>query len=143
MNCLGCRNLHYTYQGKYQKVNALNGVTCEFEKGKFYAIIGHSGCGKSTLLSLLGGLEMATQGEVFVDDHILSKKDLLDHRKQTVSMIYQSFHLFPKLTILENVMYPMIVVNQIKKMDAIQEKAKKTLIELGIQEEHFHNFLRC
>ena len=53
METLTAQNLEYTYQGKYQKVTALSDVTCHFEKGKFYALIGRSGSGKTTLLSLL------------------------------------------------------------------------------------------
>lgn len=68
MEKLMVENVSYTYQGKYQKVQALKNVSCTFEKQKFYAIVGHSGSGKTTLLSMLAGLGVPTEGAIYVDD---------------------------------------------------------------------------
>lgn len=124
MKTLTAINLGYTYQGKYQKVMALKNVTCSFDRGKFYAIIGKSGSGKTTLLSLLAGLGVPTEGEILVDDIPLTKKDLERHRQENISVIYQSFHLFPCLTTLENVMYPLMLAHKHKG------EAKKRAVEL-------------
>lgn len=56
MEMLSAKNVDYIYQSRYQKVQALKDVSCSFEAGKFYAVIGHSGSGKTTLLSVLAGL---------------------------------------------------------------------------------------
>ena len=62
MAVLAAENVSYTYQSKYQKVQALTNVSCTFEAGKFYAIIGQSGSGKTTLLSMLAGLGTPSDG---------------------------------------------------------------------------------
>ncbi|MEG1427974.1 MAG: ATP-binding cassette domain-containing protein, partial [Oscillospiraceae bacterium] len=99
---LTARNVEYVYQSKYQKVQALKNVSCSFESGKFYAIIGHSGSGKTTLLSMLAGLGTPTAGTVRVNDVPIHKLGSDRHRRENVSVIYQAFNLFPNLTVLEN-----------------------------------------
>lgn len=64
MSVLAAESVTYIYQSKYQKVQALTDVSCEFESGKFYAIVGQSGNGKTTLLSMLAGLGNPNEGEV-------------------------------------------------------------------------------
>lgn len=138
MDTLAAQNLGYTYQGKYQKVAALKEVCCEFERGKFYALTGRSGSGKTTLLSLLAGLGSPTEGEILADGIPLKKKDLEQHRREHISVIYQSFHLFPCLTVLENVMYPMQIVHEEK--EAAKKRASELLQSVGIQEEYYKKF---
>jgi len=86
---------------------AVKNVSCCFECGKMYAITGESGSGKTTLLSLLAGLDLPTSGEILVDGVEMSKLDRDRYRRDTASVVYQSFNLFPLLTALENVMYPL------------------------------------
>lgn len=138
MEKLSAENVYYSYQGKYQKFNALKDVCCEFEKGKMYAIIGPSGCGKTTLLSVLAGLTIPESGEIKVDNEIVKADDLIRHRRDNVSVIYQSFHLFTDLTILENVMFPMLIIHE-KKTHALN-KAKLLLRDVGINEDYFNKF---
>jgi putative ABC transport system ATP-binding protein len=89
-------------------VNALAGVTFDVGRGEFVAIMGPSGSGKSTLLNLLGGLDRPTSGEIDVDGQSVSQlKDLDQFRAQTLGFVFQSFHLLPTLTALENVQIPM------------------------------------
>ena len=109
MNILAADQVDYIYQSKYQKVHALKSVSCSFEEGKFYAIVGHSGSGKTTLLSMLAGLGVPTQGQVLAGPEGKSLREIGSekHRREDVSVIYQSFNLFPTLSILENVTYPM------------------------------------
>ena len=127
MSILTVQDVSYTYQSRYQKVQALNHVTCTFEPGHFYTIVGHSGSGKTTLLSMLAGLDSPTEGEVLIDGQPLSEFGEERHCRENVSIIYQSFNLFPTLTILENVMYPMRIVNK----PAAQAKARaKELLEV-------------
>ena len=107
MSVLTAENITYIYQSKYQKVQALTDVSCDFEAGKFYAIVGQSGSGKTTLLSMLAGLGSPDNGRVTAGGKSVKDIGSERHRRENVSVIYQAFNLFPQLTILENVMYPM------------------------------------
>lgn len=135
MKALTAKNLGYTYQGKYQKVRVLKNITCSFSRGKFYAIVGKSGSGKTTLLSLLAGLGVPTEGEILVDNIPLTKKDLERHRQENISVIYQSFHLFPRLTTLENVMYPLMLAH--KHKSEAKKRAAELLESVGMGPEFY------
>ena len=100
-------NVSYIYQTKYQKTKALSEVSCSFERGKVYAITGKSGSGKSTFLSLLAGLDVPTEGTLLVEGEDIRKMNRDAYRLNRASVIYQAFHLFPLLTVMENVMFPM------------------------------------
>ena len=100
-------NVSYIYQTKYQKTKALSEVNCSFERGKVYAITGKSGSGKSTFLSLLAGLDVPTEGTLSVEGEDMRKMNRDAYRLNRASVIYQAFHLFPLLTVMENVMFPM------------------------------------
>ncbi len=130
MSALAANHVTYVYRSRYQNVQALTDVTCDFEEGKFYAIVGHSGSGKTTLLSLLAGLGTPTEGEITVGGKTLKEIGSERHRRENVSVIYQSFNLFPTLNILENVLYPM----QLAKKPAKEAKAraKELLDSVGL-----------
>ncbi len=94
------------------EVRALDGVTAEFEKGVFTAIMGPSGSGKSTLLHCVAGLDVLTGGEVFIGDTelgSLSDKDLTLLRREQVGFVFQSFNLIPTLNARENVLLPLLI----------------------------------
>lgn len=107
MEILKAEQVSYSYRTKYQTIQAVRGVTCSFETGKLYAIIGESGSGKSTFLSLMAGLDLPTEGKIYVEGEDLAQKNRDSYRRDTASVVYQAFHLFPLLTARENVMYPM------------------------------------
>ncbi|WP_379127327.1 ABC transporter ATP-binding protein [Paenibacillus sp. sgz500958] len=107
MGILSVNQVSYTYRSKYQTIEALKNVSCVFETGKVAAITGESGSGKSTLLSLLAGLDLPTSGNIYVDNVDMASLDRDHYRRTMASVVYQSFNLFPLLTALENVMYPM------------------------------------
>ena len=92
------QNVTYTYAGKYQRVTAVDGVSYTFHDGPLYPIMGASGSGKSTLLSLLAGLKLPTEGEITLDEQPIRLMDRSALRRDTVSVIYQDFNLFPLLT---------------------------------------------
>src|SRR4051812_49472419 len=99
------RGLAKDYDGGVQ---ALRDVDAEIAAGEFVAIVGPSGCGKSTLLNLLGGLDRPTRGEIYYDGSPLSgMADLHRFRSRHIGYIFQSFHLIPTLTALENVQIPL------------------------------------
>jgi putative ABC transport system ATP-binding protein len=95
-------------QGEAQ-VRALDGVTVDFERGRFTAIMGPSGSGKSTLMHALAGLDTLTSGSVSIGDTDLSQlndRELTQLRRDHVGFIFQSFNLVPTLTALENITLP-------------------------------------
>ncbi len=134
MNILAADQVDYIYQSQYQKVHALKSVSCSFEEGKFYAIVGHSGSGKTTLLSMLAGLGVPTQGQVLAGPEGKSLREIGSekHRREDVSVIYQSFNLFPTLSILENVTYPMRING--RAPGAAKERARELLEAVGLGE---------
>ncbi len=138
MEILKAENLSFSYQNKFQTVHAVKNVTCGFELGKAYAIVGKSGSGKTTLLSLLAGLELPTEGKVFFDGKATTDMDCDEYRRDHAAVIYQSYNLFPLLTAEENVMYPL----KLKKVDKAQAKelANKELAAVGIQPDQFGRF---
>ena len=125
---------------KYQTVEAVKDVTCTFETGKMYVITGESGSGKSTFLSLLAGLDIPMSGTIIVDGEDLSRIDRDAYRREKVAVIYQAFHLFPLLTALENVMYPLEIQGVARK--EARERAKEYLREVGIDEKKFGKYPR-
>ncbi|MDE5718162.1 MAG: ABC transporter ATP-binding protein [Lachnospiraceae bacterium] len=125
-------NLSYIYQTKYQKTKALSEVSCSFERGKVYAITGKSGSGKSTFLSLLAGLDVPTEGTLTVEGEDMRKMNRDAYRLNRASVIYQAFHLFPLLTVMENVMFPMELQHvPAKKAKA---RAREYLAKVGLPE---------
>ncbi len=97
----------YSYKTKNHVVHAVREASYTFEKGKTYAVLGRSGSGKSTLLSMMAGLTLPESGQVIADGKSTLELDRDDYRRDVVSMVYQSFNLFPLLTALENVCYPL------------------------------------
>ena len=132
MSVLTAEKITYIYQSKYQKVQALTDVSCEFEAGKFYAIVGQSGSGKTTLLSMLAGLGVPNDGKVIADGKSVKEIGSERHRRENVSVIYQAFNLFPNLTILENVMYPMRILGA--SASKAKPQAKELLASVGLDD---------
>ena len=125
-------NVSYIYQTKYQKTKALSEVSCSFDQGKVYAITGKSGSGKSTFLSLLAGLDVPSEGTLNIAGEDMRKMNRDDYRLNRASVIYQAFHLFPLLTVMENVMFPM----QLKHISAKEARARaeEYLKKVGLPE---------
>ncbi len=107
MSIIELNDVKYVYRSQYQSVEALRGISCTFESGLVYAVMGRSGSGKTTLLSLMAGLDTPTEGSVLCDGVSTASIDLTKFRRERVAVIYQDFRLFPLLTVTENVMYPM------------------------------------
>ncbi len=129
MSELRLENIGYRYPNGDRKT--LDRVSCTFEAGKLSAVIGPSGSGKTTLLSIMAGLDMPTEGTVWIDGSDLATLDLDRYRRERVSMIFQAFQLFPLLTALENVSYPMEMSGV-----AVQEARKRAtalLTAVGIE----------
>ena len=138
MAILTTENASFTYQNKSQTVRAVREVSCGFELGRAYAIVGKSGSGKTTLLSLLAGLELPTEGAVYFEGRATADMDCDLYRRDHAAVIYQSYNLFPLLTAMENVLYPLKLRGVAGKEAA--ELAKKELAAVGIRPDQFKRF---
>ena len=135
MTALTVNDVFYEYRNAYQTVKAVNGVSCQFEQGKVYAITGASGSGKTTLLSLLAGLDLPTKGTIELDGVSTKKLRRNQYRLNHVSVIYQNYNLFYHLTVLENAAYPLYIRHiPRRKANAI---AKEMLLKVGLTEDQF------
>ena len=138
MSAIELRNVKYVYQTKYQRVEALRGISYAFEPGKVYTIMGSSGCGKTTLLSLMAGLDVPTEGSVLCEDISTADINLEQYRRERVAVIYQDFRLFPLLTVAENVMYPMELRGM--KPAAAKKRAAELIGKVGLPETVLDRF---
>ena len=100
MTTLELKNVSYAYEKGKAVLQNVSGL---LETGKMYAILGPSGSGKTTLLSLLGGLDVPTQGGVLFDGEDITTKGLEHHRRNHISLIFQSYNLIDYMTPVENV----------------------------------------
>jgi putative ABC transport system ATP-binding protein len=101
------------YGSEEEAVEALRGVDISISAGEFVTIMGESGSGKSTLLAVLGGMCQPTSGDITVDGESIYRlpgEKLADFRAASLGFIFQSFHLIPYLTAVENVMLPLAIV---------------------------------
>ena len=107
---LSARQIHKVYSTASGDVPALNGITCDFEEGKFYAIIGRSGSGKSTLLHILGGLDRPTNGEVLVDGKdicAMNDEQMAIFRRRHMGFVFQQFNLLEEYNVKNNILMPL------------------------------------
>ena len=115
-------------------VEALKKVSFEIERGKFTLIVGPSGAGKTTLLNLLGGMDIATCGEIFVDGREISafnERQLTDYRRFDIGFVFQFYNLIPNLTARENVELAAQICKE-------HMEAEEALAGVGLQERMDH-----
>ena len=120
-------------------VKALDNVSLKIFPGEFVSIIGPSGCGKSTLLHCMGLLDRPTSGAVFIngkDTNKISGKEVALFRGEKLGFVFQSYNLIPRLTVLENVILPGLIMK--KDQADLEKKAKILLKEVGIQHRSNH-----
>lgn len=123
----------------YGNLPILKGVDITVEKGEIVSIVGASGAGKSTLLHIIGTLDKADKGELFIDNtaiHKLSSKELSAFRNQHIGFIFQFHHLLPEFTALENVCIPAYIGGA--KSDVAEKRAMELLDLLGVAERAGH-----
>jgi len=135
---LQLEKVSYEYRNKYQTVRAVKDFSYEFFKGKFYAITGKSGSGKTTLLSLMVGLDVPAKGVIKYDGINLKEMNMDKYRRDCISLIYQDFNLFPLLTALENVMYPLKLKGL--KTSECETLAKEKLNMVGMDETFYKRY---
>jgi putative ABC transport system ATP-binding protein len=133
MPLINITNLTKHYSSGGETVEALRGMDMAIEAGEFISIMGQSGSGKSTLLSVLGGMNHPTSGEVEMAGiklYQLPGEKLADFRAANLGFIFQSFHLIPYLTALENVMLPLAIASGSSREK--QQKAGTCLERVGL-----------
>ena len=121
------------YKVSDEVVSALKGISINFRESEFVAILGPSGCGKTTLLNIVGGLDHATSGDLFIDG--ISTKNYKDrdwdtYRNKRIGFIFQSYNLIPHETILENVELA-LNISGISKKERIK-RSKEILVKVGL-----------
>lgn len=132
------KNLHLTLTSRAGAVHILRGVDVAVPVGQSVAILGPSGSGKTSLLMVLGGLEQATSGDVVVAGRSmkgLSEDELALLRGAEIGIVFQSFHLVPTMTALENVALPL----ELAGLSGAHERARELLDEVGLSArvDHF------
>jgi len=113
---------------KFNETTAVDNISCDFDPGTLTTLLGPSGCGKTTSLRLVAGLERATSGNILIDNEDVTIKPATD---RDVSMVFQSYALFPHMSVLENVSYGLKMIN-VKKSEYI-EKSINTLNLVGLE----------
>jgi putative ABC transport system ATP-binding protein len=133
MTILEARGISKTYTVDRRKITVLDNVSLSVEDGESLVIEGESGSGKSTLLSIISGLDRPDEGRVLVEQRDitdLSEDDLAPLRNVTFGFVFQSYHLVPSLTALENVMFPA----ELRGDPQAREKAEALLARVGLPE---------
>jgi len=132
MPVVEARNITKTYTIADRKIRVLDDVSLSVAEGEFLVVEGSSGSGKTTLLSLLSGLDKPSSGRVLLEEMDITEApedDLAPLRNETIGFVFQSFHLVPSLTALENVMFPA----EIRRDPQAHDKAAELLKRVGLQ----------
>ncbi|CAO0820178.1 lipoprotein release complex - ATP binding subunit [Desulfarculales bacterium] len=127
------------YEGPRDKVEVLKDLDLEVEAGETVAVVGASGVGKSTLLHMIGALDRPTAGRVVVDGRDLSRMDepaLAAFRNRNIGFVFQSHHLLPEFSALENVMMPALIARQ--NSQQAEKVARELLAEVGLADRLGH-----
>jgi len=138
-NLLRVKNLVKNYISGNETLYILKGIDFEIEQGLSVAISGISGSGKSTLLNIIGGLDRADAGSVFLDNDEItsfSEKEISQYRSKKMGFIFQFHYLLKDFTALENIMLPSLIAG-IKKKDAL-ERAKALLVDVHLEDRANH-----
>lgn len=133
-------NINKYYRTKKDTIHILKNVNINFKSGKFYAIMGKSGSGKSTLVNILGLLDNFDSGDYILDGQSvlsLTDREKSKIRNQKIGFVFQSFYLNPKITALENVLLPTMIVIGIN-FNTKKQNAINLLNKLGLQERINH-----
>ena len=135
---LGLQDVSLTLAGNAGPVDILRGITMEVQRGESLGLIGPSGSGKSSLLMIMGGLEQATSGRVWAlgrDVSAMNEDMLAAFRRDNMGVVFQSFHLIPTMTALENVALPL-------ELGGVQDafgraEAELNTVGLGARMDHY------
>ena len=144
MSFIQANDLNYFYQDGDTKRYILKDISCKFEKGKFYTILGESGSGKTTFLSLLSALDVPKTGNILYNEDDIKKIGYENYRRNKVGIIFQAYNLIPYMTAAENVKVAMsitdnevpanvdeVVYNLLDYIGLSKDKANRTVNKLS------------
>jgi len=134
---LELKNVSRYYGEGNARVVALDHVSTVVERGAFLSIMGPSGSGKSTLLNVMGGVDRVSEGEILFDGErfdLLSEEELTAFRRGRLAYVFQQYHLVPSLTVLENVMLPLVF----RKSGVDTSRARRVLDRVGLRHRASH-----
>ncbi len=134
MEIIRLENVSKIYGEGENKLAALDHVNLSVQKGESVAVVGASGSGKSTLLHIIGGVDVATEGKVFIEDKDITKlrdEEMSIFRRRKIGFVFQSYHLIPVLTVEENIQMPVLLDH--RKPD--KEYTEYILEMLGIKDK--------
>jgi putative ABC transport system ATP-binding protein len=131
MAVLEALNITKTYSVDNRAITVLDDVSLSVEAGSFVVISGSSGSGKTTLLTLLSGLDRPTSGRILINGRDIteaSEETLAPMRNKTIGFVFQSFHLVPSMTALENIMFPA----ELQRNAQAEKRARHLLQQVGL-----------
>ena len=114
---------------RFKDITVIDGLDLTVKDGEFFTFVGPSGCGKSTILNMIAGLEDVTDGNIFFDDTVVND---LSPKERDVAMVFQSYALYPHMTIYENIAFPL----RMKKVsdESVDKEVKRVVSLLGLEE---------
>jgi len=115
---------------KYGEIDVIKGVNIEIKSGEFVVIVGPSGCGKSTMLRMIAGLEKITNGNVLIDGKVVND---IEPAKRDVAMVFQSYALYPHLSVFENIAFGLKIAKLNK--DLIKTKVSQVASALELSDQ--------
>ena len=136
MNFILCDHISKVYGQGPSAVKAVHQIDFAIEAGDFVAVMGESGSGKSTMLSVMGAMNSPTEGRYVVDDidvYSLSGDRKADFRREYLGFVFQSFHLLPYLSVIENVMLPLTTTGKTRRVK--HQMAMEALSRVGLEDK--------
>ena len=131
-NMLNAENVTYRYKNTSNDV--LRGVSCSFDAGCMYGLVGRSGSGKTTLLSLLADFDTPTSGRILFEGENLSTRNVDEYRRREVGVVFQGYNLIYAMTAVENVMLALSLTSGIRSSAGLRRRALELLAWVGIDE---------
>ena len=125
---------------RFGPVTAVNDFNLTVEDGEFVSILGPSGCGKTTSLRMIAGFEKATEGEIYIGDHCVSSSSqnkFVPPENRDIGMVFQSYAVWPHMTVVENVAYP-LKIQKVPKEERL--KRVNEMLELVHLGEYGHRY---
>jgi iron(III) transport system ATP-binding protein len=130
-------NLHKEFSTRQGTHAAVRGVDFEVKEGEIFMLLGPSGCGKTTTLRCIAGLEVPDDGEIWIDDQLVFAnrgQTIVPVYRRGVGMVFQSYAVWPHLTVFQNVAYPLVYgINKVPRRQ-VRERVRKALSLVGLNE---------
>src|SRR5438874_6422432 len=123
-------DLYKSYADRKERVRAVDGINFQIQEGEFYTLLGPSGCGKTTTLRCIAGLERTDSGQITIDHHVVSSHQpavFVPPHKRDIGMVFQSYAIWPHMTVFENVAFPLRVSKKRVSRSEITRRVEEAL----------------